>query len=183
LLSYDDLLREYEALDWFLKFLGVAVRKRDTVLIITAVENGYCMADLGKMLASYAWEVTAITREALTHNPEMIQKLCPAFLVYDPAEPINPPRSVKWILQLEKMPFECKEPRACGLLSLENIGTVAVRKAADNVYSYNQDHFYFERGSRGNLLVTSFVHRFQPLIRYELPLSGAVDGAEFSIEL
>lgn len=174
LLSYDDVIREHDVLHWFLQFMGES-RRRNKLLIVATEGYRYCLAELGKMLAFYEWPLAAMTYKDFKRTEKLVDLFAPTFVALDSeANATNLPASTRSVLRLEQNPsrYGKADNRNFGVLFGRLIGNFAIRQGCQSIYSYNEDHFYLESNHDGQILLTSFVHRLQPLIRLALPLSG-----------
>jgi hypothetical protein len=176
LLSYEDVIREHDVLHWFLEFVGES-RRRNKLLVVATYGYRYCMAELGKMLAFYEWPLVAMTYSEFKKKGAISDQYAPTLVAFDSESTVpRLPLSTRCVLRLEEGPlyYEKACHKVFGILFQKLIGNIAIRRGYESIYFYNEEQFYLEATHGGQILLTSFVHRLQPLIRLALPLSGRI---------
>jgi hypothetical protein len=185
LLSYDDALGEYKLLSFFIE--PADLKSDHKILLIADEHHTYPIADIGHQLAYYEWPLAAfVMREQNARElASYINWFEPTIIFLDARQSIDArmmPESVKCIFSFNPKDDEetsgghPSSPERFAILRDNWMGSLA-RKAADEAhYTFEPQFFYFESSGDGALLVTSFIHKLQPVIRYELPYRGSLTG-------
>lgn len=185
LLSYDDALSEYKLLSFFVE--PVDIKNDHKFLLIADDRHTYPIADIGHQIAYYEWPLAAfVMREQNTRElASYINWFEPTIIFLDAEQNIDDgllPESVKYIFTFNQK-SEGEEaqdlppsPERFDILRDNWMGSLAIKSAAEPHYTFDPQFFYFENSKDGALLVTSFIHELQPVIRYELPYRASLTG-------
>jgi hypothetical protein len=188
LLNYDDVLREFEVLAFITDYAELKGKHR--VMLIGDERHVYTAAEFGKYMAFYGWPLSMfIHREQNTDALRThLARFKPTAVFVDteselPVELL--PKSVKLLFTFNKPDLhggpQQEGARAYASFDLYRdpwVGLTAIKSEKDERYTFNPQHYYFEQAADGTLVVTSFVNRLQPVIRYTLPHRGALTGAD-----
>jgi|GEM_PF-3907101 len=188
LLNYDDVLREFEVLAFITDHAGLKGRHR--VMLIGDDRHVYTVAEFGKYMAFYGWPLSMfIVRgqnlEALrTHLARFKPTAVFVDTVGDPPAELLP-KSVKLLFTFNK-PERHVRPQPEGARAYASydlfrdpwVGLTAIKSEQDERYTFNPQHYYFESAGDGALVVTSFVNRLQPVIRYRVRHRAAETGVD-----
>lgn len=185
LLSYDDALGEYKLLSFFIE--PVDIKSYHKILLIADERHVYPVADIGHQLAYYEWPLAAfVMREQnMRELASYINLLEPTIIFLDSQQSIDAgmiPESVKYIFTFnqkgagETWSDVQASPQRFSILRDNWMGSLAIKSADEPHYTFDPHFFYFESSGDGSLLVTSFIHELQPVIRYELPFQGSLTG-------
>jgi hypothetical protein len=183
LLSYDDALDEYKVLAFLMEFARVEGWHK--ILLIADEQHLYNMTEFGKYLAYYEWPLAAAVWRSQNSGylKTYLSEFKPTIVFADSqSEPALDllPSSVQSV-------FTFNRPNAYGTHMLPfqlfdifrdgRAGLTAIKARTDGDYTFDPRYFYLENASDGTLLVTSFVNRLQPVIRYRPSRQGRIIGA------
>jgi len=183
LLSYEDVLAEYEVLSFLLK--PIDKRAKHKIMLVADESHTYTIAELGRQLAYYEWPLaTFIIREQTTHQlRSYLRSYKPNVIFWDARQKLSSkvlPPSVRFLFSFNlsaKNKIDSTSNKSLKRLDIFRdtwLGPMAINDGGHNHYRFDPNYFYFELSLKGTLLVTSFIHRLQPVIRYELSQHGSL---------
>jgi hypothetical protein len=183
LLSYEDVVREYDVLSFITEFAGLSGQHK--ILLIADERHAYTIAELGKYLAFYGWPLATFIGPAQRQDDlkAHLKWFKPTAVFVDsesdpPADLL--PRSVRLLFTFNKPGWPHKSVLPYDTYDLFRdpwVGLAAIKFEKDDHYTFNPRHYYFESEPGGALLITSFVNSLQPVIRYRPGCCGVVTGA------
>lgn len=184
LLSYEDALGEYQVLKFFMK--PINKRAKQKIMLIADDRHLYTIAELGKQLAYYEWPLaTFIIRDQnISKLHSYLEWFRPTIVFLDVRGNLRVkgfPSSVKSLFTFNQ---RSGPENSSAYQSLKRVdifrdnwaGHLAVSDGDEDHYRFAPDCFYFELSSDGALLVTSFIYRLQPVIRYKLSCRAVLTG-------
>lgn len=185
LLSYEDALDEYQVLNFFIQ--RIDKENPQKVFLIADERHVYPIADLGHQLAYYEWPLAAfiIREQNIGELQSFIASFEPTIVFLDAQQELPEgllPGSVQSFFSFNQGDESESSVDVNASLQRSDIlrdawlGPLAIRFAGEPHYTFDPRFFYFESSANGALLVTSFINRLQPVIRYELPYCGTLTG-------
>jgi hypothetical protein len=188
LLSFEDALDEYKALNHFIMPLSNGGDLKHKIMLLADELHVYAIAELGHQLAYEEHPLAAfiIRNQSLSNLQSHLAWFRPTIIFWDawqtlPAKML--PDSLKYLFTFNQPDGPETEGsfnqavRRFDILREAWVGPIAIKADDQPHYTFDPECFYLEDSGDGALLVTSFINQLQPVIRYKLPYRGLMTGA------
>lgn len=175
----EDLDNQYEILDWILDECGSFDEGLENrIALIIDEENSYEMGDLGQMLALimecpvFAMVVRGHSAEEIKSELEKVSTntIFTSVSLSDDALPDS-------INKIYTIGSKCNyhgNMESYNLWTNPYVGFIGYRNMKDNMFRVNPDFYILETNERGQIVVTSFMQKILPMIRYQTRDYGRV---------
>lgn len=183
----EDLDNQYEILDWILEECGSFEEgEKNRIALIIDEENSYEMGDLGQMLALimecpvFAMVLRGHSNAEIKSELERVSAntVFSSISISDEALP----DSVKKVYTVGSKTVYKGKSESFNIWSNPYVGFIGYRNMKEKTYRLNPDYYILETNQQGQVILTSFMQKIMPMIRYQTRDYGRqID--ESSIEL
>lgn len=170
--NLEDLDNQYEILDWILEECGIFEEGLENrIALIIDEENSYEMGDLGQMLALIL-ECPVFAMVLRGHNAREIKselERTSVNTVFSSASISDDalPDSVKKVFTVGSKNFYYGRAESFNIWSNPYVGFIGYRNMVENLYKVNTDFYILETNEREQVILTSFMQKIMPMIRYQ----------------
>lgn len=183
----EDLDNQYEILDWILEECGSFEEgEKNRIALIIDEENSYEMGDIGQMLALimecpvFAMVLRGHSNAEIKSELERVSAntVFSSISISDEALP----DSVKKVYTVGSKTVYKGKYESFNIWSNPYVGFIGYRNMKEKTYRLNPDYYILETNQQGQVILTSFMQKIMPMIRYQTRDYGRqID--ESSIEL
>lgn len=177
--NLEDLDNQYEILDWILEECGSFEKEsQNSVALIMDEESSYGMGDIGQMLSLildcplFAIVVRGHSNEEIKNELARISPntIFTSLSISDDALC----DSVQKIYSIGNPHYYSEIKEYFNIWSNPYVGFIGYRKGTEKYYKVNSDFYIVETNKRDQIIVTSFMQKVMPMIRYQTRDYGKV---------